>query len=1585
MHSVDLNDIYKASRSKETLKSETTNNIPLESLQSEFKTDIKHLTKADAKETRKAGLALTQELKELSKNPLEANSAIKTYLLQKNDLNETLLDIAVRDNDIKSAKALLKAAKTIGIGPVVQALLLNPSGTTNSPSSYNTCSAVTIALESKNTEMLSLLLSAAQTGFGKILEPLFKAVRNESGQTIYQAVKNWNDPKAKALEKQIVTLAKFALPKDDCQVFLSEIDTNGSIQSPGANNPKVVDKILTNILDYQINHLFETENLSQIRFINKQANLSSMDGIRLNNLFASSLSYFENSNSDPNSEFAQELLTLLPDLIQHSQAAKEFGTDDSMIVTPDIALPKSSSFTNFVEHCLENQHIQAATIVLNANNEGHISDELFGDKKIFLSENSQTQDIKDILKNYDIDLITAENQSIATLAKQIQSDIETGVNPLDAAIKSGNLELATDLVEAAKSKDIQLLTPETKKESPMMAAIRSDLQKNNTTMTQFILDQGVSPTVDDVYEAVTCASPIICALLLSKTENISQLKNTSQDNILHHVSETTLDVVLSMFPDQSTVKSLLITPNKSGQTALMEAAKKPEVFKSFLKLMDQPQIETFIDKDLASLFETKNYTAIIACINAISSPSKRLGALKTSLNETIVSNNSPAWNVITKLASPKELKQILKSEGANFLSQVSSELIHSSETKPLLSNLLDSIKNTDYSDKKNQLQDTLLHLIKLESKHKTSSKPSLVAQFLNQSAVQEMAKNDAVYAVSVKSDKNPLILAKEKNLSAETATALLGYINQMESKNKNAIISQFQKNVGQSPTEFFAPSPCAIQTTSAPHRQQSPLTETNIAPVKPETKLELKPELKPEIKPETAPQEIKQFNQEKKELLTALTHLNNSKTSQELLDGLSTLNMTTLKDVLHSIIQDSNPKDLNQCSKFYMLLKTAPKKTDTSKSLMAAFSGTRLLDQFSNLSTLISSSETNTENTYHTTLNQIKDHYLAEGSSIEDILKDFGTQVKGSKIEKALSAASIQTLQAEFMKMFINEHLQINAIEQYTVTHVSNRSITNHSKGVTIGSTFHYQIADSSGSGNHKPMFSFPLTLQLDQKGNFLSYSMGEKTMASGLSPELQTAINKFSSKAFQKKYTADFQSNIKKCLDDIPQLAKDLNRELGSMTLSTNSDPIYSKLQQLDTLEMTIASKKTADKVAKNMLSSAIKDCKKALSSGKTPTINSEMIIGMLTLFGNDFIEEAGELALLIGKKPGQTYTAIQKKQKEINAQNLMNNASALLNLNNNKLLNEKYPIQNFEDLKILMSAAKRSTDSKKSEAFLSIYNEQVSPKLTTEMDALEYLNTKIAYLHLKPGNTIQFNINQNTETIGNTNRTSKYANHYKVDTSFTNKLGMVAYGLIPVNDSGEKIDNHAPILLFRGTASGMDRSAKAAGHKKGMRADVDPLGIGYSAFKESESKLAEWIQTNPKTAVMGHSLGGAFAYRIACSTALPEDIRQNLTISTFQAPGIDKETAKNNKVPAKNIVGQFGKGDVVISAGEEHLEAGSNYTHSAGSNIKTSHLETPNVKRLLNDKSANRKTLSGQFKTDPSAEKIRKALSAFEKKIPL
>ena len=52
MHSVDLNDIYKASRSKETIKSETTNNIPLESLQSEFKTDIKHLTKADAKETR---------------------------------------------------------------------------------------------------------------------------------------------------------------------------------------------------------------------------------------------------------------------------------------------------------------------------------------------------------------------------------------------------------------------------------------------------------------------------------------------------------------------------------------------------------------------------------------------------------------------------------------------------------------------------------------------------------------------------------------------------------------------------------------------------------------------------------------------------------------------------------------------------------------------------------------------------------------------------------------------------------------------------------------------------------------------------------------------------------------------------------------------------------------------------------------------------------------------------------------------------------------------------------------------------------------------------------------------------------------------------------------------------------------------------------------------------------------------------------------------------------------------------------------------------------------------------------------------
>jgi hypothetical protein len=320
------------------------------------------------------------------------------------------------------------------------------------------------------------------------------------------------------------------------------------------------------------------------------------------------------------------------------------------------------------------------------------------------------------------------------------------------------------------------------------------------------------------------------------------------------------------------------------------------------------------------------------------------------------------------------------------------------------------------------------------------------------------------------------------------------------------------------------------------------------------------------------------------------------------------------------------------------------------------------------------------------------------------------------------------------------------------------------------------------------------------------------------------------------------------------------------------------------------------------------------------------------------------------------------------------MNNATKYLDAGE---INERYRIQNFKDLKILMSAAKKSLDPRKAEAFLSIYNQQVSPKLTTEMDVFEYLTIKIAYLHLKLDNIIKLNIIPDFSLIGNIDRSTKYASNYKVDKEFINDLGMVAYGLIPVNDSGVKIEDHTPILLFRGTALGMDKSAKQVGHEKGIRADLDQQGIGYSAFKEAESDLAEWITLNPNTAVMGHSLGGAFAYRMACSTALSDDVRENLTITVFQAPGIDTKTVINNKVPSKNIVGQFGKGDVVPYAGEKHLNGDYNFTHSAASDIKKSHLETPNVKSQLNNQESVRQLARGGIDPDQAAEGFRKFIS--------
>eukprot|EP01043_Picozoa_sp_COSAG02_P053972 COSAG02_NODE_6041_length_3849_cov_2.330933_1_plen_720_part_10 len=270
---------------------------------------------------------------------------------------------------------------------------------------------------------------------------------------------------------------------------------------------------------------------------------------------------------------------------------------------------------------------------------------------------------------------------------------------------------------------------------------------------------------------------------------------------------------------------------------------------------------------------------------------------------------------------------------------------------------------------------------------------------------------------------------------------------------------------------------------------------------------------------------------------------------------------------------------------------------------------------------------------------------------------------------------------------------------------------------------------------------------------------------------------------------------------------------------------------------------------------------------------------------------------------------------------------------------------IRNAYDLKLLMSATKRSQREDKTRRFFKLYNRDVAPKLTKEMDTLEYLAIKIAYLNLEVDDTIYMGINMETQT-----RTeSQYSNSYQVtDKHVCRDTGLVAYLLEPTSQDKN------PIILFRGTASTLDKTAKIEGHTTGKKTDLDREGVGYNAYEQNSGTINKWIgemirgKPNRKVSVVGHSLGGALAQRTLCGS-----LHQNrLEVTTFQAPGIDKKTAsllEKGKIKDNTLVRKEASKDPCVKVGEVHLPATVFTMKSESNNPVKNHASTHGVNFAL------------------------------------
>ncbi len=148
----------------------------------------------------------------------------------------------------------------------------------------------------------------------------------------------------------------------------------------------------------------------------------------------------------------------------------------------------------------------------------------------------------------------------------------------------------------------------------------------------------------------------------------------------------------------------------------------------------------------------------------------------------------------------------------------------------------------------------------------------------------------------------------------------------------------------------------------------------------------------------------------------------------------------------------------------------------------------------------------------------------------------------------------------------------------------------------------------------------------------------------------------------------------------------------------------------------------------------------------------------------------------------------------------------------------------------------------------------------------------------------------------------------------------------LMPVEKGGR-----TPILAFKGTSPD---------DVSDLLADLDPIAIGFTAFKRQQKKVAEAIATaGGKVDVVGHSLGGALAQHAA--SAFPNKVRR---VVTFQAPAINRiQSYMFGKLDAserpEEVRHHIATGDIVDVAGGKHL-AGEVLLHQVGSS-PTSHIQ--------------------------------------------
>jgi predicted esterase len=135
----------------------------------------------------------------------------------------------------------------------------------------------------------------------------------------------------------------------------------------------------------------------------------------------------------------------------------------------------------------------------------------------------------------------------------------------------------------------------------------------------------------------------------------------------------------------------------------------------------------------------------------------------------------------------------------------------------------------------------------------------------------------------------------------------------------------------------------------------------------------------------------------------------------------------------------------------------------------------------------------------------------------------------------------------------------------------------------------------------------------------------------------------------------------------------------------------------------------------------------------------------------------------------------------------------------------------------------------------------------------------------------------------------------------------GMSAFGFKPVGHEGPTL------LVFRGTS--FYTAGRAAAST--WLTDVDPTGIGHTAYKRGDAAIKEWLNKQPKDSKIiasGHSLGAGLA-----TEALAANQKKISNIYTFGSVMVNTETAKivNQDGIKKRALRFYGSDDPFAAVG--------------------------------------------------------------------